>query len=330
MTAPHPWKATLCLTYLCNLRCGFCRIWERRPEGEMTAGEWRRVLERSPRFAWIDLTGGEITLREDWEEIAEAAVAIHRPRVLHFPTNGSFPARLAPLEALARKTRLVVTVSIDGPREIHDRMRGVEGSWEKTVESLARIRAMKGVKVKAGMTLCRENEDEVERAVAEIAARVAGFGPEDLHVNLAQVSSHYYGNEAGLFEEARKVPKGARSEASLAGVLAGWLENRYRRLLPRYLATRRCPLPCRSLAATVFVSPTGEVHPCITDPRVVGHLRESNHDLAAILESPEAERLRKAIGAGDCPHCWTPCEAYPTIVECSLPARWVLNIARLL
>ncbi|RMH54709.1 MAG: radical SAM protein, partial [Candidatus Hydrogenedentota bacterium] len=96
---------------------------------------------------------------------------------------------------------------------------------------------------------------------------------------------------------------------------AGTLEKHYRLLLPKFLSTNRCPLPCRSLFASVFVSPTGEVHPCITDDRIVGRLREQNYSLRKILRSTAAERLRHDIAAGNCPHCWTPCEAYPTLIE---------------
>jgi hypothetical protein len=146
------------VTRLCNLRCGFCRIWEMDAKGEMTAEEWIRVLERSPRFLWIDLTGGEPTLRPDLREIIAAAIRIHRPWALHFPTNGFLPDRVAPLLEHGRRTRLVVTVSIDGPPALHDRMRGVEGSFERALETLQRARQAPGVTAKAGMTITSENE----------------------------------------------------------------------------------------------------------------------------------------------------------------------------
>lgn len=309
-----PWKATLCLTYVCNLRCGFCRIWERRPKGELTFDEWKRVLERSPRFLWIDLTGGEPTVRSDFPGILEAAGSITRPWMVHFPTNGSFPDRLRGLKRRAGRARLVVTVSIDGPRALHDRMRGVEGSFDRCVESI-RILREEGVTVAAGMTLTAENESAVAELIRDLERDIPGFSARDLHVNLAQVSEHYYGNSQEMFRVASGVPEIGMRVWPPSSILQSWLERRYRRLMPEFLASKRTPVPCRSLEASVFVSPTGLVHPCITDSRTLGELRPADYDLRGILESDEARRLRREIASGRCPHCWTPCEAYPTIIE---------------
>jgi MoaA/NifB/PqqE/SkfB family radical SAM enzyme len=309
-----PWKATLCLTYLCNLRCGFCRIWERRPKNELTLEEWTRILTRSPRLLWIDLTGGEPTVRSDFGDILESCAAIARPWLLHFPTNGSFPERLRGLKKRTRRARLVATVSIDGPRAVHDRMRGVEGSFDRCVESI-RVLREEGVTVAAGMTVTAENESTAAELLSDLERLVPGFTERDLHVNLAQVSEHYYGNTREMFREALDVPRIGQSLWPPATVLQSWLERRYRRLMPAFLETRRTPIPCRSLQSSVFVSPMGLVHPCITDSRVVGDLRACDYDLSGLLESEEAGRLRNEIASGRCPHCWTPCEAYPTIIE---------------
>lgn len=333
MSAPRPWKATLCLTYVCNLRCGFCRIWERRPEGELSVEEWERVLDRAPRFAWIDLTGGEPLLHPGFAEILAIAATKHRPLILHFPTNGSFPGRL--LESIRglkrpRGTRLVVTVSVDGPPELHDRMRGVSGSFARAAESLRRLRELPGIHAAAGMTLTAENETAVTETVKALARDVPGFRDRDLHLNLAQVSSHYYGNAPGDFREASGLRADAITPWPPSALAQSWLERRYRSLVPRFLATRRSPLPCRSLSASVFISPTGDVHPCITDERVAGNVREADYDLARVLDGDRATTLRNAISTGSCPHCWTPCEAFPTIIDHLPTARTLLHSAQLL
>lgn len=320
-----PWKASFCLTYVCNLRCGFCRIWERRPKGELSAEEWEKILAKSPRLKWIDFTGGEPTARPDLHEILDSALRHHKPWLVHFPTNGSFPDRLKPLAGFARRGRIAVTVSIDGPRALHDRMRGVDGSFAKAVEALRILRAMPGIRSVAGMTLSAENEDAVGETVRELEREIPGFDRRDLHVNLAQVSEHYYGNAPDHFREAARVPDHPLDFRSPSALAYSLVERRYRKLLPRFLSARRSPLPCCGLEASVFVSPMGLVHPCITDPRVVGNLRERDYDLRAVLEDDKARRVRGEIAAGRCPHCWTPCEAFPTIIE-SWGARKLMGV----
>jgi len=45
----------------------------------------------------------------------------------------------------------------------------------------------------------------------------------------------------------------------------------------------------------------------------LGSLRETNYRLGPLLEQAKAAGLRQAVVAGQCPHCWTPCEAYHAI-----------------
>lgn len=311
----RPWKATLCLTYVCNLRCGFCRIWRRRPNDEFTLDEWKLLLARAPRFLWVDVTGGEPTMRADFHDLLDAIVEKHRPWLLHFPTNGSFPDRLGGLERFARKTRLVVTVSIDGPREVHDHMRGVPGSFDLAIESLKRLRKTRGVKAVAGMTLSAENEDAVDATVGDIRSRISDFEAGDLHMNLAQVSEHYYGNGESDFKPARSFPPSTVTLWPPTAAAESFLERRFHELVPDFLRSRRTPLPCRSMAASIFVSPNGLVYPCISDQRPVGNLREHDYDLRRLLDTDRASELRREIEGGSCAHCWTACEAFPTIIE---------------
>ena len=72
-------------------------------------------------------------------------------------------------------------------------------------------------------------------------------------------------------------------------------------------------MPCRSLTSSVFVAPTGEVHPCTVYARPLGNAWET--PLPALLSSPEAEEARRAVREDKCPGCWSPCEAYQTILS---------------
>jgi hypothetical protein len=46
----------------------------------------------------------------------------------------------------------------------------------------------------------------------------------------------------------------------------------------------------------------------------VGNLRENGFDLRALWESDRRNELREDVAQERCSHCWTPCEAYPTIL----------------
>ena len=84
-----PLKLNFCLTYWCQYRCKTCNIWQRKPTDELTTAEVLTFIRENPDVSWVDLTGGEIFLRQDIDDIFEAVVTgWKRLALLHFPTNG--------------------------------------------------------------------------------------------------------------------------------------------------------------------------------------------------------------------------------------------------
>src|SRR3989441_9416111 len=86
----HPYKLTFCVTFWCNYRCQTCNIWKMAPRDELRLEEIQRFFQRSGRFLWVDLTGGEVTLRRDFIDVCHAVIdGCPDLLLLHFPTNGS-------------------------------------------------------------------------------------------------------------------------------------------------------------------------------------------------------------------------------------------------
>lgn len=108
----------------------------------------------------IQITGGELFLRADLP-LSECTFWI--------PTNGMTPHSI---ENAIRTTLdslddhgLGVSVSIDGLGRTHDGVRGIPGSFERAVETLARLSAVRGdhpgLGLSVGMTLTPENFREL-------------------------------------------------------------------------------------------------------------------------------------------------------------------------
>lgn len=315
----RPFKIILALTERCDCRCVVCSIW-RKPKGaELAPDEVGRMLAAAPWIRWVNLTGGEPFLREDLVEVVTEVVrALPRLAVLDFPTTGQRTERI--LESVARIAalgvpRFYVSLSLEGPPELHDRLRGRPGAFEALCRTWAGLRRMPGVTTFLGMTLSDQNADQVDAALAAVAERVPGTGLDDLHVNVFTRSGHYYDNLA-----APVAPPAALSDV-LQRLLrrrgrslhpAHLLEAAYLRLLPEHLRTGRSPVPCRSGSASVFVAADGSVYPCTVYDRRLGNVREQ--PLGEILDAAEARAAREVIGADACPGCWSPCEAQPTLL----------------
>ncbi|HEX6975277.1 MAG TPA: radical SAM protein, partial [Vicinamibacterales bacterium] len=132
-------------TMRCNLHCEFCYV------GDLLniEGEWREELTiEALRKAFpeqqglqVNLTGGEIFMRKDIMSVLdlfqEKGYACG-----YLTTNGTIinEERADALAELASKGFLKhISISIDGPGELHDVARGVKGTFERTTAGLRRL-----------------------------------------------------------------------------------------------------------------------------------------------------------------------------------------------
>jgi radical SAM protein with 4Fe4S-binding SPASM domain len=318
-----PLKLNLCLTYWCQYRCKTCNIWRRKPSDELTTSELIALVRENPGVNWVDLTGGEIFLRPDIDDIFEAIVSgWRRLALLHFPTNGFQTERVvSSVERLVRRSpaQVVVSVSLDGNEALNDDIRGIKGGFRRQIETFKALRRIPGLVTALGMTLSTYNLGRFSETFEACARECPGLTVHDIHLNVAQRSGHYYANAEmnGIAPEPRLARAELEQYRRLRGIPRSpqqLLENAYLARLDRFLATGRTPMPCHALRASCFIDPWGVVYPCITYSRPLGRLRETGMRLEPIWGAPETRRVQHEIWNGDCPQCWTACEAYQSIL----------------
>ncbi|HUT25162.1 MAG TPA: radical SAM protein [Sumerlaeia bacterium] len=151
--ALKPSLITVNVTGRCNLRCAMC-MQPRGKEGaggstgdddtatlragqsELTPEQWLRVVDQAtwarPAFYF---TGGEPLLYRGLDEILEGIK--RRGMIAALVTNGSLLERQA--ERLVEIGVDNVTVSLDGPEEVHDRIRCVAGTFQRAVEGIRAV-----------------------------------------------------------------------------------------------------------------------------------------------------------------------------------------------
>jgi Fe-coproporphyrin III synthase len=318
-----PLKVTWALTYWCQYRCRTCNIWQRKPVDELDTAEALRFVEQNRSISWLDLTGGEIFLRKDVSDILAHLVRTwDRLVLLHFPTNGFLTDKIVDCaERIAGRSaaRIIITVSVDGDATLNDRVRGIKGGFERQMETFRALRSVRGVRPVFGMTLSRDNVGAFEQTFRACQAQCPELTIDDFHLNVAQLSSHYYGNAQSSDvladrDSARAALRLYRSKQRAPTSVAAWLEGQYLQHLDTYLQTGEQPLRCHSLRSSCFIDPWGTVFPCITYERPIGSLRDTDMALAPVWDGVEARQRQSEIWQGDCPRCWTACEAYPTVL----------------
>ncbi|MDA8413681.1 MAG: radical SAM protein [Desulfobacteraceae bacterium] len=322
----YPYRLTYAVTSRCQARCIMCNIWRKPVEDELTLAEIDDVFARASRFSWINLTGGELFQREDLAGIFRSIDRHCRGLyLLNFPTNGFqtdlIVATVREILDRMRMPRLMVTVSLDGPQELHDRIRNLPGSWSRALDTFRQLRELRSRRfsVYLGYTIQADNLHAFDETLAAARSELGGLSVDDFHVNLAHVSGHYYANQgfSGVpepLEAGRMLTRiGAARRRRLLDPVA-FLERSYQRLAWTYQQDGSVPLVCQAAAASCFIDPQGNVFPCSGFAAPLGSLRENDYDLYRIWRGAERHRVRRAVRDRACPGCWTPCEAYQTIL----------------
>jgi MoaA/NifB/PqqE/SkfB family radical SAM enzyme len=324
---PSPPRAVIDITRRCNLRCSMCRTWEVEPGApELSATEIGALVASMPRLCWLDLTGGEPLLRNDFgdilDEVATGGEALH---VLHFQTNGWFTSRAtaAVRRFTARRPEvdLIVTVSIDGPPDLHDRIRGRTGSYRRAIATAAALGDVSGVQVHIGTTVTPPNATSLDALEAALEADLPGFDPQHWHLNVAHTSSHFFANAHladALATDARSIVDRHRQRRGRPRDLVGLMESVYLINLAAVHRGEPSNIPCDALRSTVFISPEGDVFPCHLWDRRLGNVRETS--LPEIWRSAAVARARRGVQTLECGGCFSACEAYPALAAAPPPA----------
>jgi Fe-coproporphyrin III synthase len=329
--ASDQYELNFAITYRCNSRCRTCGIWKRRPKGEMTLNEIRKFAGKLRHIKWMRLTGGEPFLRSDLVEIVRTLNDKVGLYMLSVTTNGTMPQLVAErVERILRfyKSKFTVTVSLDGPRDVHNRIRGVD-CYDKALETYRLLRAVKvksgrrNFHVYFGYTISPFNAGMLKDALAQVQSQIPRVRMKDFHVNVFQTSDLYLGNtkNKGMQRSAAFVRNASRDlDANikaryLSVSVIDRMEVIYMKGAKKYLATGRTPMQCKVHKASVFVDPFGNVYPCTIYDVMLGNLREHRYDIREIMEGDMSKAAAKEIAAGKCPHCWTPCEAHQTIMS---------------
>ncbi len=171
-------NSPICLTwewtYGCNLACVHCLSSSgRRDPDELSTEQMKAVIDELAEMQvfYINVGGGEPTIRPDFFELVEYAVG--RGVGVKFSTNGGMITR-EKAERIAALDYVDVQISLDGTdAETNDAVRG-EGSYDLAIRAMDHLRdaGMTGFKISVVVT--RHNVDQVD----DYEALAAGYDAE--------------------------------------------------------------------------------------------------------------------------------------------------------
>lgn len=312
----RPEAMSIEVTRRCIARCVMCNIWRLEPTApELEAGDWLNILQ-SPILSHLkelDVTGGEPFLRQD---LVELLLGIGRLKETHLPqlrsvaitTNGLLSDKvihdvgevIGPLERAG--VALVIACGFDAVGKTHDRIRNVDGAWQRldaTIKALAALRpSHPGLILGIKTTVTRFNVGELDQ--------VCRYAEEH---RLFTIISPYIltANRYANLERGDALALSARDLDTLRTFYGSprfrW--SYYRDELLRFLDTGRMTKPCSAGFNYFFIRGTGEVYCCPIIDHLLGNVRQT--PLEVLIRSPKARRFRrKILGFPECTTCTEP------------------------
>lgn len=172
-----PLFASYNVTSRCNMRCIYCGWWKME-KFELPTNKALSVIDKvcSLGVPFFDFSGGEPLLRRDLITLAKKA-ASHNCLV-SMNTNGTLLKR-EDTSKIADAFDIIV-VSIDGPREYHDKIRGVAGTFQKATETVKMLKRH-GVKVGVNSVISPWNIEILPKFIEELRSTVDFMQVQPIH-----------------------------------------------------------------------------------------------------------------------------------------------------
>ena len=284
-----PMSVQLDLTYRCNERCVHCYL-DHDDHGEMTTAEIKHLLDEMAEAGVFILTlsGGEIMLRKDFFEILEYA------RLLTFCVKLKTNAVLIRERDAARIRDLgveSVQVSIYSHRpEVHDAITLVPGSLERSLKAIRFLKSQ-GLKVTIANVLMKQNMQDYTgvRALAEEMGVTSTLDPTITPMMDGDRSTVSLGvGDTDLKQVFR--------DQSLVGDV-----DEFCSVPPKPNADELEGVPCSAGHTAAYVSPYGDVYPCVQFPLPSGNVRTQRF-IDIWRYSDQLEEVR-SIRVKDLPSC---------------------------
>lgn len=296
-----PLSVQLDLTYRCNERCVHCYL-DHEDHGEMTTAEIKNLLDQLAEAGvlFLTLSGGEIMLRKDFFDILEHA------RALLFSIKLKTNAILI-REKEAKRIRSLgvhsIQISIYSHRpEVHDAITKVQGSLQRSVDAIRFLKSQ-GLNVTIANALMLQNIRDYPG--------VKALGDElGVGVTMDPTITPKMDGDRSLLAlglNQSELVKVFRDES-----LVGNAEE-FCAPPPKVGEDDLDSLPCSAGHTACYVSPYGDVYPCVQFPLPTGNVRKSKF-LEIWRYSPQLNEVR-SIKLRDMPAC-SQCSHGGTCTRC--------------
>jgi len=127
------------ITDCCNLQCIHCDIWK-KDQSQPSLDEIERFLEDSSLAASYEKYGSDFDISLGGGEPLDLINRYYPGSLKSVTSNGTLTANMGDFLKRCSHLDFKLNISIDGMADVHDRIRGIPGSFKKTLDTIKEVR----------------------------------------------------------------------------------------------------------------------------------------------------------------------------------------------
>lgn len=314
-----PTDSVIAITYHCNAKCQMCNIWQIKEHSDISASEY---LKLPNTLKDINISGGEPFMRTDILEVFKNVKNACPQARYVISSNGLAPNLIQQkiTEILKIEPNIGVAISLDGLGEIHDRVRGIPGAYEKVLKTIEILKNA-GVKyIKLAYTLTNDNLEEMIK-VFDLSKKLK----VDFTMAAMQNSDVYFGNKENKLHQDPQNLKQAFFYV-IKKQLQSWHPKQWGRAfftygLYQFIIGKGRKLPPEAGNEHFFLDPNGDVYPSVVDAQNMGNITEVKN-FSHLWCSEKNLALRNNLINGLAKPSWMICTARTAIKKHPLSVGW--------
>ncbi len=316
----YPSYVVLFVTGVCNAKCKMC-FYEQNMQtsgrkDELTIDEYHKISKNMQDITILGISGGEPFIRDDLAEIVKIFYKNNTPLVTDLPTNAYFTDKvLMQVEKILQACPdmiLDIQLSIDGPEDVHDEIRGLKNGFKRLKNTYHGIIDLKkkyqNLKVKVCVVYSHYNEEHIEplfrtleKDFSEIDRLVFSVAHGTVVDN--EVMNFDWQKYFKYCDYLRNnvVIKDLTDIHSMVTVALRMVKNDY---LAEVLKTKDVYKHCGAGKKVLAIGEKGEVYPCEPLWKNIANLRDHDYRIDDILNSRAMKEYQENIKDNKCNCHW--------------------------
>ena len=285
----------------CNMHCDFCcyAAMDARNSSTVSPEEWGYAFKRAKSLLHLTITGGEPFLRKDLTQIISEIIDNSGVPRVSIKSNGFYIERIKEyIPVLINRypnTEFTLSISLDGPKNVHDKVRNFKGAYDKVVETvnaMKKYRKEKNFFLRLASVLTSETKDFLPDFLNQTDKWPIDFHEVILVRDIPDDEQFKLKDKYRQLSEGQQIKASNSWKKSFNGKI---FDKLYKETINR-LDKKKNHAPCVAGSRFVEIFPDGVVRGCevskLWDMSTIGKV-EKRIDIVDVLNSQKAKDFAK-------------------------------------